>query len=110
MSRRREVSDYDEMLEELQHPSFYGKFCTEEYKRCWEREFHLRACLYNLQDPEDLAYRHVMVAYDYAVSCLLHAYRAFEVKFWIQWKIDARKEMEEMERTGHVNPPRPRSE
>ena len=100
---RYEVSDYDKDLEELQHPSFYGKWCTREYSRCWEREVALRHCLWKIGDPDDLVYRHVMEAYDYAVSRLLYAYRVFEVRYWIDFSIQAKKDMEQAEKEGRVN-------
>ena len=93
---RTEVSDYDEDLEELQHPSFYGKFCTREYSRCWEREFELRKIaaeiLVETRDPYSMAYRNAMLKYDLAFRMLLSAYRAFEKRWWVNFKINARIE------------------
>ena len=93
---RHEVSDYDEDLEELQHPSFYGSFCTREYSRCWERECKLRKIaseiLAESGDPYSLVYRNTMHEYDLAFRMLLDAYKAFEKRWWVNFKINARIE------------------
>ena len=108
--RDLEVSDYDALLEDLQHPSFYGPFCTQKYRECWRREFDLRGRLYEIEKPNDPEYKKLIVEYHDAVIELVQAYREFEFHFWEEWSIDARRQGELDERLGHVNPPRPRSE
>ena len=93
---RCEVSDYDQDLDELQHPSFYGKWCTREYTRCWERERELRIIADQVwvktHDVHSLVYRNIMHKYDLAVRMLLDAYRAFEKRWWVNFKVRARIE------------------